>query len=247
MRFHLDEDIEMSENYKLESSFGLWSVFCSDIGCRITKHLGNYQGCISDIAFYLQYESVYSLHFKPCTGEIPKVLVDKKLRKEGSVHISFDQKTGTWDKSEETMKTIQELLKDEDVEVVESNYFGSFCLLAKEVEPDVEDKEEYVEYILNYTCDDFGAHSGPIKEAYRTKDIGGLFNRYNFLRTSNKYSNFFVDKRIIKEEQLGLDMSFFEEEMERYKKEQEVEKIKQNILKKKKELEEEERKLGELL
>lgn len=132
----------MTRNY--DSSYGLWKVTTEgDCEDATTKNLGIYEGNISDIAFYLKDKCEYSLRFSPAKiTEIDSVDVTHY----GSVSVSLDISSGTWDMScEDRVNYFKALLNTENREhritvitVEPGQYYASVKLVG------YDSHEEYV-------------------------------------------------------------------------------------------------------
>lgn len=129
----------MIKNYN--SSYGLWKVTTEgDCEGKTTKNLGIYEGNISDIAFYLKDKCEYSLRFSP--AKATKIDSDD-VTHYGSINISLDIDSGTWNMSpEDRVNYFKVLLYTENREhiitVEPGQYYASVKLIG------YDSHEEYV-------------------------------------------------------------------------------------------------------
>lgn len=129
----------MTNSYDI--SYGLWKVTTEgDCEGKTTRNLGIYEGNISDIAFYLKNKCEYSLRFDP--AEVTKIdSVD--VIHYGSVSVSLDISSGTWNMSpEDRVNYFKVLLNTEnrghEITVEPGRYYASVRLVG------YDGHEEYV-------------------------------------------------------------------------------------------------------
>lgn len=120
----------MTKDYN--SSYGIWKVTTEgDLEGKTTRNLGIYEGNISDIAFYLKDKCEYSLQFS--SAKATKIDSCDVIHY-GSVSISLDIDSGTWNMSpEDRVNYFKVLLNTENREhiitVEPGQYYASVKLV----------------------------------------------------------------------------------------------------------------------
>lgn len=119
------------------SAYGTFQVTTEgDCEGRTTRDLGIYTGYIDEIAFALADKCYYKLQF---TKVEPKKI--SMIPKRDKVEISLDIDSGIWDLDNmSAMRYFKELFCDRDVEVIQTNGYGS-CTLTTHKET-IEEKRQ---------------------------------------------------------------------------------------------------------
>ena len=120
----------MKNNY--DNVYGVWSVSTdADVEGRTTTFLGVFEGFVDEIALHLANKAYYSLKF----DKISKIEWLDRTPTMSSVHVMFGIDSGTWGMNKETIVNDMKLLfHNRPVEIKESNYYGSFKIVAKNKE-----------------------------------------------------------------------------------------------------------------
>jgi len=118
---------------KYNNPYGTWDVRTEgDVEGRTINHLGTYTGYIDEIALHLADKCFYSLIFKNVEP------VQEYKPTSDSVNIFLDINSGTWPMvGEQRLKYFEELFKNRNVNVVESNYYASVKIEAKKTQEEI--------------------------------------------------------------------------------------------------------------